>query len=123
MVRAIALAALLCFAVPVAAGTWSGVLVDAACYASEERNINPDDTNPHADRDMDREIRYCSPDPKTKAFAVVEDDWGSFDLDPGGNSQAAALVRKAGKRALYRVTVTGRRHKNRVDVDSIVLSR
>ncbi len=74
------------------AGTVSGVLVDSKCYAAEERNVNPTDTETYVDRDRNFEIRYCHPRPKTKFFAIVTIDGESFELDPAGNAKTVELV-------------------------------
>jgi len=117
-------AALVCLAsTPGFAGSWSGALVDSKCFDSEERNVNPTDTLTNVDRDRGLEIRFCSPNGKTKAFAVVERDGPSFKLDVGGNTKAAELVHKAGKKAYYIVAVTGEMTKNTVTVDSLSMVR
>ena len=104
------------------AGNWQGVLVDSKCYASEERNVNPADTA-MADRDMNGEVRYCSPSAKTKAFAVVQPDWSSLKFDTAGDAKAAELVRKAGRKPFFRVVVTGERTKDTINVKSISAAR
>jgi hypothetical protein len=87
------------------AGTWSGILVDSNCYASELRNTNKDPTT--VERDMNTEVRYCAPKPHTKVFAVVLPDWDNHTLDSTGSIKAAELVRQSGKKSLLEVTVTG----------------
>jgi hypothetical protein len=88
------MAALLCWSAALSlAGSWSGSLVDSKCYASEEHNVNPTDTLTYVDRDGNLEIRYCSPNKKTKSFTLVLPD-GSLNLDLAGNSKAAELVAK-----------------------------
>src|SRR5271165_898415 len=89
------------------AGSWSGSLVDSRCYANEERNVNPNDTETSVDRDSNSEIRYCSPTAKTKSFAVVQHDGMIFRLDAAGNTKAAELVRKTGRKSPFPVVVTG----------------
>jgi hypothetical protein len=101
------------------ARTWSGSLVDAKCYAAEERNVNPTDTELFVDRDRGYEIRYCSPKPKTKSFAVVSFDGASLILDSVGNAKAFELVQKAGKERPMHVTVTGEIIGKAIQVDSI----
>jgi len=105
------------------AGSWSGVLVDSKCYDAEQRNVNPTDTLTNFDRDGNREIRYCSPRPKTKSFAVVPFDGPSLNFDSAGNAKAAELVRKTGKKSLLAVTVTGELDSNTIKVDSIAMAR
>lgn len=101
------------------AQSWTGALVDAHCYAAKERNVNPTDTLTAVDRDRGQEIRYCSPKPDTKTFALVERDATSFNLDPGGNTKAVELVRKIGRRPLFLVTVTGELDGRTIKVDTI----
>ena len=105
------------------AGSWSGVLVDSKCYASEERNVNPTDTMTFVDRDQNLGIRYCSPKEKTKSFALVQSDGSTFQLDSPGDTKAAELVRTTGKRSRFAVTVTGELGKNTIQVDSVSMAR
>jgi hypothetical protein len=105
------------------AETRSGVLVDSRCWGAEERNVNPSDTLTSVDRDTNREIRYCSPNAKTKFFAIVQTDGLSFKLDSAGDAKAAELVRTTGKQPLYRVAVTGSVNKKTINVDSIAIAR
>ena len=108
----------LCFA-----ETVSGVLVNSKCYAAEERNVNPTDTETYVDRDRNLEIRYCHPRAKTKSFAVVTPDGESFELDSAGNAKAIELVRKTGKKSVYEVAVTGGMSKHIIQVESIALAK
>jgi hypothetical protein len=101
------------------ARTWSGDLVDAKCYAAEERNVNPTDTETAVDRDRGFEIRYCAPQAKTKTFALVEPDGGSLDLDPAGNAKASQLVQATGKEHFVPVVVSGDMAGKAIRVDSI----
>jgi hypothetical protein len=91
----------------IAAGSWSGYLVDSKCYQNEEDNRNPWDTNPDVSRDKDLELRLCPPNAKTKSFALVQRNWVSLKFDSAGNEKAAELVRKVGKKAVFPVTVAG----------------
>jgi hypothetical protein len=118
------LAALLCLPPALSfAGSWSGALVDSKCYDAEERNVNPTDTLTNVDRDGNREIRYCSPSAKTRSFTLVQSDGPSLKLDDAGNARAAELVRKAGKKSLRIVAVTGEMERNTIKVDSIATAR
>jgi hypothetical protein len=105
------------------AGNWTGYLVDSHCYASEERNVNPTDTETSVDRDKDLEIRYCSPNKKTKAFAVVDDGWKELRLDPQGNAKAADLVRAASKKGPLTVTVSGQFAGKNLQVSTLALAK
>jgi hypothetical protein len=114
------MAALLCWSAALSlAGSWSGSLVDSKCYASEERNVNPTDTLTYVDRDGNLEIRYCSPNKKTKSFAIVLSDGLSVSLDMDGNAKAAELVRKTGKRSPLYVAIRGEMVGKMIRVDSI----
>jgi hypothetical protein len=116
--------ALLCLASALGfANTWSGVLVDSKCYTSEERNVNPTDTQPWADRDGNLEIRYCHPKARTKSFAIVQTSGESLKLDSSGAAKAAELVRSASKKSNLLVVVTGERNQDTITVDSISTAR
>jgi hypothetical protein len=120
MAFATRLAALVFLSSPLSfAGTWSGALVDARCYANEERNVNPTDTLTSSDRDTAQEVRYCSPTAKTRFFTLVQRVGPSLTLDPAGNAKAAELVRQTGKKSLFLVSVGGELRQNTIQVDSI----
>jgi hypothetical protein len=124
MKLAMLLAVFLCLcAAPVYAETWKGYLVDARCYSSQERNVNPFDPNFNTNHDRGYEVRVCRPSAKTRSFAVVDFDGVSFELDPSGNGKAADLIRQAPKESVISVTLTGEKHKDTVRVDSISLAR
>ncbi len=117
VVAVLCLVSAMCFA-----GTWSGALVDAKCYASEERNVGPTDTETAVDRDKGWEIRFCSPRAKTKVFEFVrQDDGMSFKLDSAGNTKAADLVRNTGKKRHFGVDITGEISSDTIKVDSMSL--
>jgi hypothetical protein len=119
VVAVLCLASAMCFA-----GSWSGLLVDSKCYATEERNVGPTDTDTAVDRDKGWEIRFCSPRVKTKIFALVrQGDAASFKLDSEGNAQAAELVRNTGKKRYFAVNVTGEISGDTIKVDSVSLRR
>ena len=114
-------AVLFCLAIaPGFAGSWSGSLVDSNCYDILVRNVNPFETSPGA-RDWGQMIQYCAPSKKTKAFAVVLDDLTRRKLDSNGNSKAAELVRKVGKKSRFVVVVAGEVSGKTLKVDSISL--
>lgn len=106
-----------------APGTWSGALVDAKCYAAQERNVNPTSTLMAVNVDRDAEIRYCRPGPKTKFFTIVDHDGISFTLDSAGNTKAAALVPATPKHSRIMVTVTGEQAGKSIRVGSLALAR
>jgi hypothetical protein len=99
--------------------TWSGMLVNAKCYAAEQRNVNPTDTETAVDTDKRSEIRYCAPKPKTKSFAVVRRDGRALRFDSAGDAKALAYVQSAGKQRFYEVNVTGEMSGKRIQVASI----
>lgn len=122
--RMIALATLTCLtAAPAFAQSTTGFLVDSKCYESVERNVNPWDTNPYVDRDRDWEVRFCSPNRKTKLFSLVNHDGLSFKLDPAGNAKAAELLGSANKKSLLKVSVTGEISKDAIKVSSIAKAK
>lgn len=117
-------AALFCWSAVLSfAGSWSGNLVDSKCYANEERNVNPTDTLTSVDRDGNLEIRYCSPNKKTKSFALVQPDGQSFIFDTVGNAKAAELVRKIGKKSPLGVVIRGEMAGKMIQVASISTER
>jgi hypothetical protein len=68
-------------------------------------------------------IRFCTPDKKTKSFAVVRwDDGSNFNFNPVGNEKAAALPLSGDKKFVYRVNVTGETRRNTVQVDAISIA-
>ena len=100
------------------AGTTSGWLVDAKCYASMLDNRNA----PEVSWDGNLAIRFCTPNKKTHSFAVVRsDDASNFNLNPVGNEKAAQLPLSAGKKFVYRVDVTGETKRNTLEVDAIAI--
>jgi hypothetical protein len=105
------------------AESWTGALVDSKCHGYREHNVNPNDTVTYVDRDTREEIRYCSPNAKSKAFTIVLREGPSFRLDSPGNTQAAQRVRNAGKKSVFVVAVTGELNKSTIKVDSISIAR
>ena len=101
------------------AGTTSGWLVDSKCYASMLDNRNDAEVS----WDGNLAIRYCTPDKKTKSFAVVRwDDGSHFEFNPAGNEKAAELPLSAEKKFVYRVNVTGETRRNTVEADAISIA-
>ncbi|HKD09369.1 MAG TPA: hypothetical protein VKB79_25920 [Bryobacteraceae bacterium] len=112
-----------CMASLASAPTWSGDLVDAGCFQSEQRNVNPDYVSMPGATDLGFDIRACYPRPgKSRRFVVVLTGGESYRLDAAGNSEAAKLVDMAGKRGkkhYFVVTITGTISKDQINVDSI----
>jgi hypothetical protein len=104
------------------ARSWSGVLVDAGCYQTEERNINANDTTFDVDHDRDWEIRQCLPTAKTKEFVLVDRSGQSVKLDAEGNARAGAMLPKTGKKSRVYVIIRGELEKNYVKVESIAIN-
>ena len=117
--RVAAFLALACM--PGFAGSWNGLLVNAKCYGAKERNVRPTDTLFWVDRDRNEEVWYCSPNAKTKLFAIVQLDGSALVLDPAGNAKFLELLRQAGKKSRFPVTVAGELTGNTIKVDSISL--
>jgi hypothetical protein len=118
------IAALFCFSSALMfAETWSGSLVDSKCFAREERNVNPTDTLTHVDRDVNLEIRFCSPRRGTKSFALIQSDGTIFPLDSAGNAKAVELVQKTGRKSPLHVTIGGEMAGKAIGVDSISRAR
>jgi hypothetical protein len=95
------LAFLSCFASMLSfAGSWTGWLVDSKCYASLLFNRNAGEVS----WDGNMEIRYCTPEKKTKSFSVVRwDDGSNFKLDPAGDEKASELPLSPRKQFVYLV--------------------
>lgn len=101
------------------AGTTWGWLVDSKCYDSMLDNRNAAEVS----WDGNLAIRYCTPDKKTKSFAVVRwDDGLNFNFSPVGNEKAAALPLSADKNFVYRVNITGETRRNTVEVSAISIA-
>jgi hypothetical protein len=105
------------------ADSWAGALVAPKCFEALERNVNPTDTLTHVDRDTNQEIRYCSPNAKTKLFGIVEQDGTILRFDSTGNAKAAELVRTTHKKYRFEVAVTGEMSGKTIEVDSISVAR
>jgi hypothetical protein len=99
------------------AETWSGYLVDSNCWRNRQENVSLDTSL--VSRDMRMDLFYCLPTAKTKRFAVVLYDWSALRLDAAGNERAADLVRRAGKKPLLDVTVTGVLDRKTIQAASI----
>jgi len=103
------------------AGSWSGVLVDSKCYAS--RLNDRSDTPSWVNWDRGLAVRYCSPNKKTRSFAIVQQDGWTYKLDPAGNEKALALLQRKDKNSLYVVAIKGEMDRNILKVDAILAAR
>ena len=83
------------------AGSWSGWLVSAKCFASMDANRNSERMR----WDQNLAIRYCTPDKDTKSFTVVLEDGPLFKFDSAENQKAAERQLSLGKHFLYFVRV------------------
>jgi len=110
--------ALLCLTAALGfAQSWPGYLVDSRCYKSDQTNHN--DNPSTVERDMNLELRQCSPNGKTKDFALVLPDWSSLKLDAAGNAKAAEIVRNPANKMPLAVTASGERVNGTLKVSSI----
>lgn len=82
------------------AESWSGRLVDAACYEQSQGKA-----------------ASCAPGAKTTSFGIQTSDGKVFKLDASGNTKAMQLV-KTGKPDAE-VTISGAMNGETVKVDSI----
>ena len=101
-----------------------GFLVDANCFRSEERNVNPDDINVAGAHDIDFEIRACYPRAnKTRTFIVVLQSGEILALDAVGNTEAAKLLVATGRvkprQRRFAVDITGTISDETIYVNSI----
>jgi hypothetical protein len=109
------LASGLCFA-----GSWSGALVDAECYATALHNFSqghPGSTN------TKRAVESCFPTEKTTSFSVVQQVGMTLTLDTAGNEMARKLFLKEGKKSPFLVSVVGDRTDDTVKVSTISVTK
>lgn len=99
------------------AETWSGTLLDSKCAHTVESNHNVTDSS--TVRDVNLEVRLCSPKLKTHTFTILESDGESATLDSAGNTKAAELVSQVGPKSPFFVTIDGQMSKNIIEVQSI----
>lgn len=104
------------------ADSWSGVLVDSDCYETARRNVNPRETSPGS-MDLSANITSCLPSEHTKKFSIVQQDWSSLRLNSAGNAKAAELVHTSGAGKRLGVTITGEKHKDTVNVETLATSK
>ena len=105
------------------AGAWSGTLVDAGCWGYMENDVGQKTTEQYVDRDRNEEVRLCAPNAKTKTFAVIPPDGIGLTLDANGGATAAALVKTQPGHKVIRVTVSGERTRNSIQVSSLAAAR
>jgi hypothetical protein len=84
---------------------------------SRQKNASADTTT--VSRDMNMDVRYCSPTADTRRFAVVLRDWRRLKFDGNGNLKALRIVETASKRGVFDVTVSGVLKKNMIEVGAI----
>lgn len=70
-------------------------------------------------RDMNGDVRYCSPKTDTTQFSLVLYNWSNLRLDTTGNAKAASFMREAGKRRVYDVTIHGALNRRTIKVTSL----
>lgn len=99
----------------------SGYLVDSKCYEVIQR-LTAGSTST-VELDMELAIKQCAPNPTTKSFGVVENDWEILNLDSAGSEKAAELLGKTLKRDMYRITITGEERRNTLKVDSVSMAK
>ena len=103
------------------AGSWSGFLVDADCYANNQRNTHPG-AHP-ATVDTNRIVKTCPPKANTTSFVMMEQGGRVFNLDDAGNQKAHELVQKAGNASTYKVKVSGDVEENTLKVSAISMGK
>lgn len=99
------------------AENWSGFLVDGRCWNSRQTNVSQDTTT--VSRDMDMDLRYCSPTVHTKHFSVILYDWRGLRLDPKGNTRAAQIVERGNTHRVPYVSVNGKLNRKTIQVTSM----
>jgi len=102
-----------------AADRFTGFLVDAGCYDTEERNVRVYDFETNHDRDY--EIRVCAPSAKSKEYKIVDHDGQSLKLDPAANSKVVQALGANRLKKPVAVTIEGTRTGKSIQVDSISL--
>jgi hypothetical protein len=103
------------------AGSWSGFLVDADCYASHQMNTRAG-THP-ATVDTNRIVKTCPPKAESTSFVVMEKGGRVFNLDAAGNQKAHELVQKAGSAPTYKIKVLGDVEENTLKVSAISMGK
>jgi hypothetical protein len=104
-----------------AAESLSGYLVDSKCYEVTQR-LTAGSTST-VELDMELAIKQCAPNPTTKSFGVVQNDWEIVNLDSAGNEKAAELLRQNLKKDMYRVAIVGEEDRKTLKVDSVSMAK
>lgn len=113
--------------IPVAASsaaTWTGPVVNSSCYSSLQQNTSADEG--FTGIDLGGRIRYCAATVTTTSFAIVQPDGSMLRFDGPGNEKALDLMYSAGiykAKARPRVIVSGKRYRNTLQVNCIVLTK
>ncbi len=93
----------------VKADTWTGVpVVDTMCYSKVK-----DDPDSHP--------RECALQCAKSGYGVIAADGTFLKFDDSGNKKTVDLLRKSTKKDHLRVTVTGKRSGDTIQVESIKL--
>ena len=122
MKLALRLACLSCIlSVPGLTATWSGWLVNSRCYSSLDSNRS--DVPSFVNWDQMGAIRYCSPNHKTKSFAIVGQSGVSMRLDPIGNEKAIGLLRNVENTSLFTAEISGDAIRHTINVHSLSIVR
>jgi len=91
------------------AETWNGVpFVDSNCFAKVKA-------------DPDSHTRECALACAKSGFGIIASDGTFLKFDASGNKKALALLKETSKKDHLRVTVTGKRNADTIQVDSIKL--
>ncbi len=101
----------LVLALPLAlrAETWTGVpFVDSNCAAKVKA-------------DPDSHTRECALACARSGFGIIASDGSFLKFDDGGNRKALALLKGTSRKDRLRVTVTGKRSADTIQVDTIKL--
>ena len=93
----------------VKADTWTGVpVVDNKCYADVKA-------------DPDSHTRECALQCAKSGYGIIASDGTYLKFDDAGNKKTVDMLRKSTKKDHLRVTVTGTRKGDMIQVESIKL--
>jgi len=103
------LAVILALPLVVKAETWNGVpVVDSNCFAKVKA-------------DPDRHTTECALACAKSGYGIIAANGSYLKFDESGNRKAIGLLRQTSKKDHLRVTVTGKRDGNTIQVDTIKL--